>query len=197
MGPLAPIITTGAKWMSKAPIVGGLLDIFGGERANRINQREAQKNREFQERMSSTAVRRAVADYTAAGLNPALAYERSASSPGGAQATVQNAIKSGISTAREVAQYNESMKLMRAQAYAAAEQGGTNAKMREKIDAEIRQLDATTAGINADNTGREAEAGMWRALGNVGGPLGKALRTFAPILQLLFARKGGGITINR
>lgn len=44
---------------------------------------EAQKNRDFQEMMSNTSVRRMIDDLRAAGVNPALAYSSPASTPAG------------------------------------------------------------------------------------------------------------------
>lgn len=70
-------------------VLGGGLDLFGAERTNQANAKQAALNRDFQERMSNTAHRRQVADMRAAGLNPILSGMggSGASQPGGSQAT--------------------------------------------------------------------------------------------------------------
>lgn len=76
-------------------IVNTGVNIWQNERSRQFNAEQAQLNREFEERMSNTAVTRRMQDLTNAGINPILAYSQGgASTPSGSSAT-HSAINAG------------------------------------------------------------------------------------------------------
>lgn len=121
-----------------APLITGAASLIGGAFANRANARQAQQNRDWQERMSNTAAQRSRADYEAAGLNPALAYGHTAPMGGGAQAQQEDVVGKGIASAMAWRQHK-----------AAIEQARAN----------VDKTDAETALLNTERNIREVTEG--------------------------------------
>lgn len=84
-------------------IIGLAGDVLGGNNSAKQSAKQAQKQMDFQERMSSTSYQRATADMIKAGLNPLLAYTQGgASTPSGAMGDVPDQSHIG---SRSVANY--------------------------------------------------------------------------------------------
>lgn len=117
-----------------APIIGFGAGLVGQQLANQASASSARDRMRFEERMSSTAYQRAVADMRAAGLNPGLAYQQGgASSPGGAQSSFENVGEAAVRGASGAT----SAQALRAQTQADVSLKRASA---EKTTAEARQI---------------------------------------------------------
>lgn len=106
MGPAIPAIIGGIASIGSA-LIGG----EGQSQANEANAAEAQRNRDFQERMRGTQYQTAVEDMKKAGLNPALAYQQGgAGNLSGSTATHQNVAANATASAGEAIQAFQSMR---------------------------------------------------------------------------------------
>lgn len=107
-------------------VVSGLMNRDGQKSANNTNIRLAKENRDWEEKMSSTAIQRRVEDLKAAGLNPMLAYNDSASTPTASAAKVEN-VNQGL-----------------AEASRDATSAVTQSIQRKAIEAQVTNMEANT-----------------------------------------------------
>lgn len=130
-----------------------LLNKEAQEKTNAQNAAEAQKNRDFQRHMASTAYQRAMNDMRAAGLNPMLAYQQGgAATPSGSQAQYQPAsmgpgIEKAFSNLTSAAQVSMDAMQTRSQ----VELQGAQA-LAQVAQAESATASAEQARQNSENT---------------------------------------------
>lgn len=131
-------------------VIGAVADIGVSIYETETAKREAEKNREFQERMSNTAYQRGMADMRAAGLNPIMAYQQGgASTPSGATADVPNLGARGFGKSiSEMMRYKEIERpgAIRTRALQHAQEQNTDAQSNV-ADENVKRIQAETEQI--------------------------------------------------
>lgn len=100
--------------MGAMPLIGGIFSALGASQQNKANKAMAREQMRFQERMRNTAYQAAARDLEKAGLNRVIALGSPASSPGGAQARMENTIQPAISTAMQLQRQAAELKAINA-----------------------------------------------------------------------------------
>lgn len=125
-------------------LVGGGLSMIGQHQANIANAKEADKNRDFQERMSNTAHQREVADLRSAGLNPILSAGGGGSStPSGGMANITSTTEGLAHSAKNIAPQIAAVNQMKAQTAQTAAQTALAPDQKKLLEAQTASALAT------------------------------------------------------
>jgi len=175
------------------------INLVGGLLANRSRRKEAQKDRNFQQKMSSTSFQRGKADLEAAGMNPALAYKGGASTPGGAMAGVENVMEGAVSSAMQAKRMAAEIDLIKMQVVKTREDANMaktgafrniSAEVGQDFQNDLLRLQLPWAQANAKAIQRLPQAAMLQLILNSGGT--QALGLVGMGAASRFLRRGSG-----
>lgn len=175
---LASFASTAGGGQLLGSALGGLMGAASAASINRQQKGLARDQMAFQERMSSTAYQRAMADMRQAGLNPILAYKQGgASSPGGAMAQLRDPGESGAMRALATAQIASAVSQARmdkldADYYTKQNMGPNAFAASRSISGVLGRLLNEAAG-----SVKELMSNNWRTFGPSDGNTAKSLRT--------------------
>ncbi len=189
-------------------LAGGIFSAFTASKRNKEQARQAQKQMDFQERMSSTAYQRATKDLEAAGLNRILALGSPSSSPGGSQATVADVGPSAINSALAVKRQQAEIKNIEANTLNLGADTRLKGGTEFNIDTDTQNKILQQAGIQTENKKKLLErdilelripelksiASLWKYLDTISADetvklMGMSGATLAALLKTILASR--------
>jgi len=158
-------------WLSDAfsgsagGIIGGAMGLFGSKESAKKSQKEAARNRAFQQQMSDTAHQREMVDLRAAGLNPILTATggQGASTPPGGMASIPDfgmAMSQGANSATALKMANANVRNITEIAKQNKTKGELDAKILKYLEDNPQAMDMVIGGRLAGAAGAPGWLGI-------------------------------------